>query len=192
MQPFLDEFAQLTPEDQAGAKGQAVLLKGATAGAQKSKDLSGIVSMLRKPDRAVVSAEQEKAAYAAYNEATTPAQIEAVKAKYPAVFGEDPLAKQVREALEAKKKAESGSKSGASDAGNKPATALPVAPVAPKPQTAALASVAAPYQQRLGELAPMIEQAQNKVRAGGGLNAARELQTLTQERDKILANPVMK
>ena len=45
MQPFLDEFAQMTPEDQAGSKGQAVLLKGATAGAQKSKDLAGIVSM---------------------------------------------------------------------------------------------------------------------------------------------------
>lgn len=191
MQPFLDEFAAMTPEDQNGAKGQAVLLKGATAGAQKSKDLAGIVSMLRKPDRALVSAEQEKAAYAAYNEATTPAQIEAVKAKYPAVFGEDPLTKQVREALEAKKRTEGTGKTQAAETQAKTAIPAP-APAAAKPQTAALASVAAPYQQRLGELAPMIEAAQQKVRAGGGLAAARELQTLTQERDKILANPVMK
>lgn len=95
MQPFLDEFAQMTPEEQAGSKGQAVLLKGATAGAQKSKDLAGIVTMLRKPDRAVVSAEQEKAAYTAYNEATTPEQIKAVKAKYPDVFGKSALDKAI-------------------------------------------------------------------------------------------------
>lgn len=85
MQPYLDEFAALTPEEQAGAKGQGILLKGATAGAQKSKDLAGIVTMLRKPDRAAVSAEQEKAAYAAWNEANTPEQQRAVKAKYPNV-----------------------------------------------------------------------------------------------------------
>lgn len=97
MKPFLDEFAALTPEEQAGSKGQAVLLKGATAGAQKSKDLAGIVATLRKPDRAAVSAEQEKAAYAAYNEATTPEQIKAVKAKYPDVFGPSALDKAIAE-----------------------------------------------------------------------------------------------
>lgn len=95
MKPFLDEFAEMTPEEQAGSKGQAILLKGATAGAQKSKDLSGIVSMLRKPDRGAVSAEQEKAAYAAYNEATTPEQIKAVKGKYPDVFGMSTLDKAI-------------------------------------------------------------------------------------------------
>jgi hypothetical protein len=105
MQPFLDEFAQMTPEEQAGSKGQAVLLKGATAGAQKSKDLAGIVTMLRKPDRAAVSAEQEKAAYTAYNEATTPEQIKAVKAKYPDVFGKSALDK----AIEAREKGGAGS-----------------------------------------------------------------------------------
>jgi len=195
MKPYLDEFAALSEEDQVGQKGQAVLLKGATAGASKSKDLAGVVSMLRKPDRAAVSAEQEKKAYDALNvaiEAGDQKKIDFVKAQYPNVFGEDPMVKQVREAIEAKKKAESGS-TGKTDTDNKPATALPAsAPVMPKPQTSALAGVAAPYQQRLGELAPLIEVAQNKIRSGGGLNAARELQTLTQERDKILANPVMK
>jgi hypothetical protein len=95
MEPFLKEFAEMTPEEQAGSRGQAILLKGATAGAQKSKDLAGIVSMLRKPDRGAVSAEQEKAAYTAYNEATTPEQIKAVKAKYPDVFGQSAFSKAV-------------------------------------------------------------------------------------------------
>lgn len=196
MKPFLDEFAQMTPEEQAGSKGQAVLLKGATAGAQKSKDLAGIVSMLRKPDRTAVSPERDKAAHAALNtaiETNDQKRIDFVKSQYPDVFGEDPVVKQVREALEAKQKAEADKKAGSSGASNKPASALPTnTPVVPKPQTTALSEVAAPYQQRLSELNPLIEQAQNKVRAGGGLIAARELQTLTQERDKILANPAMK
>lgn len=194
MKPFLDKFSALTPEQQAGAEGQAVLMQGATAGAKVSKDLSGIVAMLRKPDRSAVSAERDKAAHTALNTAIETGdqkKIDFVKSQYQDVFGEDPLAKQVREALEAKKNAESGGKTQAVETQTKTAIPAP-APVAPKPQTAALASVAAPYQQRLGELASMIEAAQAKVRAGGGLAAARELQTLTQERDKILANPVMK
>lgn len=95
MEPFLKEFADLTPEEQAGPKGQAVLLKGATAGAKVSKDLTGIVSMLRKPDRGAVSAEQEKAAYADLQSATTPEQIRAVKAKWPDVFGPSTLDKAI-------------------------------------------------------------------------------------------------
>ena len=97
MEPFLKEFSELSPEDQAGSKGQAVLLRGATAGAQKSKDLSTLVTALRKTDRSTVSAEQEKAAYAAYNEAQTPEQIKAVKAKYPDVFGMSALDKAIAE-----------------------------------------------------------------------------------------------
>ena len=85
MQPFLDEFAQLTPEEQAGSRGQAILLKGATAGAQKSKDLSTLVTALRKPDRSAVSAEREKSAYTEWQGASTPEQQRAVQAKYPDV-----------------------------------------------------------------------------------------------------------
>lgn len=118
MKPYLDEFAALSEEDQVGAKGQAVLLKGATAGASKSKDLAGVVSMLRKPDRAAVSAEQEKAAYVAYNEATTPEQIKAVKAKYPDVFGKSALDK----AIEAREK---GAKPTATTEATTPSTAIP-------------------------------------------------------------------
>lgn len=85
MEPYLKEFAELTPEDQAGSKGQAILLKGATAGAQKSKDLSSLVTALRKPDRSTVSAEREKSAYTEWQGATTPDQQRAVQAKYPDV-----------------------------------------------------------------------------------------------------------
>jgi hypothetical protein len=117
MEPFLKEFGEMTPEEQAGSKGQAILLKGATAGAQKSKDLAGIVSMLRKPDRGAVSAEQEKAAYVAYNEATTPDQIKAVRAKYPDVFGMSALDKAIADrAKNAKPTAETPT----------PSTAIPI------------------------------------------------------------------
>jgi len=50
MKPYLDEYAAMSPEDQAGSKGQSVLLKGATAAAQKSGDITGIVAQLKKPD----------------------------------------------------------------------------------------------------------------------------------------------
>jgi hypothetical protein len=151
--------------------------------------------MLRKPDRTAVSPERDKAAHAALNtaiETNDQKRIDFVKSQYPDVFGEDPMVKQVREALAAKAEAEKKNKAGTSEP---PTTALPVTPAAtvtPKPQTSALATVAAPLQQRLVELTPLIDKATAKVRAGGGLEAARELQTLTQERDKILANPVMK
>lgn len=85
MKPYLDEFAALSEEDQLGAKGQAVLLKGATAGASKSKDLASVVTMLRKPDRALVSAEREKSAYLEWQGASTEEQQRAVQAKYPDV-----------------------------------------------------------------------------------------------------------
>jgi hypothetical protein len=120
MQPFLDEFAQMTPEEQAGSKGQAVLLKGATAGAQKSKDLAGIVTMLRKPDNAAVDPEMKKQAYTDLREAGNDATAqEAVRAKWPEVFGEDPALKAIRTAYSNKKdgtKVEQKGKKGQSSA----------------------------------------------------------------------------
>lgn len=85
MQPYIDEFAALSEEDQAGQKGQAILMKGAVAGAQKSKDMGALVTALRKPDRSTVSAEREKSAYVEWQGATTPEQQKAVQAKYPDV-----------------------------------------------------------------------------------------------------------
>jgi hypothetical protein len=100
MKPFIEKFSALTPEQQAGPEGQAILMQGATAGAKVSKDLSGLVATLRKPDRSTVSPEQEKAAYAALN-AVDPKNadaVAAVKALYPAVFGEDPTLAAIRKA----------------------------------------------------------------------------------------------
>lgn len=50
MKPFIDDFKNLTPEDQAGAKGQSILLQAATAAARKTNDVTGIISALKKPD----------------------------------------------------------------------------------------------------------------------------------------------
>jgi len=86
MQPFLDKLAGLKdPTGTDKAEADRLMVQAATAGAQKSKDVAGLLSTLRKPDRAAVSAEQEKAAYAAWNEANTPEQQRAVRAKYPNV-----------------------------------------------------------------------------------------------------------
>jgi len=112
MQPFIKEFTDLTPEEQSGDKGQAVLLKAATAGARVSKDLSSIVATLRKPDRSQVNPEESKAAYTDLSNAgTDPKEIQKVKDKWPNVFGEDPLVTAIKT-----KQAEK----------NKQATALPV------------------------------------------------------------------
>lgn len=96
MAPYLKQFADLTPEEQSGTKGQQILLQAATAGAQKSKDIASIVTTLRKPDRAQVSAEYEKAAYDDMkNAGTDPAAIAAVKAKWPLVYGPTALDKAI-------------------------------------------------------------------------------------------------
>ena len=108
MKPLLAEYAAMTVEDQTGAKGQAKLIEAATAAARKTGDVTGIITQLKKPDRTVVSAEHEKAAYVALNkalESNDPKQIEAAKAAYPAVFGEDPLTKQLKQAIADKGKA---------------------------------------------------------------------------------------
>jgi hypothetical protein len=105
MQPFIKEFTDLTPEEQSGDKGQAVLLKAATAGARVSKDLSSIVATLRKPDRSQVNPEESKAAYTDLSNAgTDPKEIQKVKDKWPNVFGPDALETAVKEG-KAKEKA---------------------------------------------------------------------------------------
>ena len=92
MKPYIDEFAKLSPEDQAGAKGQSVLLEAATAAAKKTGDVTGILNALKKPDRAAVTAEERTAAYQDLREAgSNPDAIAAVKEKWPNVFGEDPM-----------------------------------------------------------------------------------------------------
>jgi hypothetical protein len=50
MQPFLDKLAAL-PETATDAERQDLMLKAATAGAQKSKDIAGLLTIMRKPDK---------------------------------------------------------------------------------------------------------------------------------------------
>jgi hypothetical protein len=104
MKPYIEEFAKLSPEDQAGAKGQSVLLEAATAAAKKTGDVTAILNALKKPDRSAVTPEERTAAYKELSEAgTNPEAVEAVKAKWANVFGEDPM-------VTAFKKAQGGNK----------------------------------------------------------------------------------
>lgn len=104
MKPYLEEFAKLSPEDQAGTKGQSVLLEAATAAAKKTGDVTAILNALKKPDRSAVTPEERTAAYKELSEAgTNPETVEAVKAKWSNVFGEDPM-------VTAFKKAQGGNK----------------------------------------------------------------------------------
>jgi len=118
MKPYMEEFSKLTPEQQNGPEGQAVLLKAATAAAKKSGDITGLINALKKPDRSVVSSEERTAAYRDLENAVTPEQIEAVKEKWPNVFGEDPM-------VTAFKKAKGNDKTDKTDAG-KNKSALPI------------------------------------------------------------------
>ncbi len=97
MKPHLEEFANLTPEEQAGPKGQKILLEAATQAARKTGDVTGIINTLKKANNAEASPEERKAAFDELKEARTPKEIEFVKSKYPNVFGEDPLLKAFRD-----------------------------------------------------------------------------------------------
>jgi len=50
MQPFLDKLAAL-PETATEAERQDLMMKAATAGAQKSRDIAGLLTIMRKPDK---------------------------------------------------------------------------------------------------------------------------------------------
>lgn len=50
MKPFIEQFSALTPEEQQGSKGIALLTQGAAAAAKKTGDVTGIISALKKPD----------------------------------------------------------------------------------------------------------------------------------------------
>ena len=96
IKPYLEKYSALTPAQQAGEEGQAVLLQAATAAAKKTGDITGIINALKKPDRAAVTAEERTAAYKELGEAgTDPAAVKAVKAKWPDVFGPSALDKAI-------------------------------------------------------------------------------------------------
>jgi hypothetical protein len=101
IKPYLEKYSALTPAQQAGEEGQAVLLQAATAAAKKTGDITGIINALKKPDRAAVTAEERTAAYKELGEAgTDPAAVKAVKAKWPGVFGPSALDKAIADKTE--------------------------------------------------------------------------------------------
>jgi hypothetical protein len=92
MKPYIEKFSKLTPEQQAGTEGQALLTEAAAAAAKKTGDITGILNALKKPDRAAVTPEERTNAYQDLREAgSNPDAIAAVKEKWPNVFGEDPM-----------------------------------------------------------------------------------------------------
>ena len=103
MQPYLEQLAALKdPTGTDKAQADKLLLQAAAAGSTKSKDIATLFTQMQKPNRSVVSAEHEKAAYTdLQNAGTDAAAIKAVKAKWPEVFGPSALDK----AIEAKTKA---------------------------------------------------------------------------------------
>jgi hypothetical protein len=125
----LGKYEALTEEEKAGPKGQQVLTEGALAAAKKSGDITGIMNALKKPDRATVTAEAEKAAYALYNEAVStgdPKRIAAAKAAYPQVFGLSETDKAVK-AAEERRKNQPATPAAAPTAAPATPTALPTA-----------------------------------------------------------------
>lgn len=125
LEPIVTQFGELSPEDQAGAKGKSLLTNMAVTAARKTGDVTGLMSQLVKPDRSVVSAEREKAAYTALNNALgNPKAEAAARSAYPDVFGEDPL-------VTALKNAQKGNPPGGKPAAAPAATATTAAP-APK------------------------------------------------------------
>lgn len=93
----LAKYEALSDAEKAGEKGQAILTAGALAAAKKTGDITGILNVLKKPDKSQapeVSAEAYKNAYQDLREAGNDAEaIKAVKKKWPMVFGETKLDK---------------------------------------------------------------------------------------------------
>jgi hypothetical protein len=129
---YSEKFAALSPEDQNGPKGQALIAEGIAATAKKSGDLIGLMNSLKKPTRPVNEKEQE-AAFKDLAAASNQKEIDFVHAKWPNVFGPEPLVEEFKKAQQA-------------NAGVKTAAkAPPAVPVpAPVPVTKGLNPLTAP------------------------------------------------
>ena len=93
----LAKYEALTDAEKAGAKGQQVLTEGALAAAKKTGDITGIMNVLKKPDKSQapeIDPKLKEAAYKEYAEAgTDPKTLATIRAKYPGVFGQSALDK---------------------------------------------------------------------------------------------------
>jgi hypothetical protein len=92
----LAKYEALSDAEKA-TKGPQILIDGAVAAAKKTGDITGILNVLKKPDKSVapeIDPKLKEAAYKEYSEAgTDPKALAAVKAKYPGVFGQSALDK---------------------------------------------------------------------------------------------------
>ena len=98
---YSEKFAALSPEDQNGPKGQALIAEGIAATAKKSGDLVGLINSLKKPVRPINEKEQEQA-FKDLAAASNLKEVDFVHAKWPNVFGPDPLEKAYLDATKPK------------------------------------------------------------------------------------------
>jgi hypothetical protein len=87
MKPYIKQFEALTPEQQRGPEGEAVLLKAATAAANKSGDITGLINALTKGKTAAnkdskLIEELGKKYAEDIQAARTPNEITAINKKY--------------------------------------------------------------------------------------------------------------
>jgi hypothetical protein len=142
MQPYLDKIAEVSDplSDEGRKEVEKLTLQAVTAGAKHSSDMVKLLGELKKPDKSQnVDPELKKAAYQDLREAGTDVKaIQAVKAKWPEVFGMSETDKAIKAAMD--RRANPQSKPAA------PAAALPAAsaaPAAPAPNTPAPSTVPA-------------------------------------------------
>jgi len=96
MKPYMDKFSKLTPEQQNGDEGRAVLVEAATAAAKKTGDVTGILNALTK-DKVADRKASDAAAWQdiekqLYKDQTPPAQIAAARNQFYADRGYAPPA----------------------------------------------------------------------------------------------------
>ena len=123
----LAKYEALSDAEKAGEKGQAILTEGALAAAKKTGDITGILNVLKKPDKSQapeIDPEAKKQAYQELREAgTDAAAVKAVKDKWEMVFGPNETTRAIRAAEERRKNSQTN-----------PA-APAAAPAAPAPAT---------------------------------------------------------
>lgn len=92
MKPYIEKFNALTPEQQQGSEGQAILTQGAVAAARKTGDITGIINSLKKPDKSGVESAWMDIEKDLYKQGMKPADIDASRTQFYASRGFAPQA----------------------------------------------------------------------------------------------------
>jgi len=87
-----DAYEKLSPADQQGEKGQALMVQGAMTIAKKSGDITGVLNAMRKPDRSGAEADWSAIEKSMYANSTPPDQIAAARTNFFASRGFAPTA----------------------------------------------------------------------------------------------------